>query len=88
MPFAFCPDCSWTINESGGDDYARAADYLDLHRWYVHDVGDKSIRSNSRIHHWIGRRDDLEQLIADDAETARKVLGRAVAQTVRQEASR
>jgi hypothetical protein len=84
MPFAFCPNCPWTINESGGDDYARAVDYLALHRWYVHHTGDDTIRSNSRLCHWVGRRDDLEQLIDDDPDTARKVLG----QFVRQEADR
>jgi hypothetical protein len=80
MPFAFCPGCNWAISESGGDDYARAADYLDLHRWYVHHAGDDTIRNNSRLCHWIGRRDDLEQLIAEDAGTARKVAGAFVSQ--------
>lgn len=83
MPFAFCPDCNWTINESGGDDYARAADYLDLHRWYVHHAGDESIRNNSRLCHWVGHRDDLKQLINEDPHTARKVLGRSVTLEVR-----
>jgi hypothetical protein len=84
MPFVFCsdPDCTWAINASGGDDYARAADYLALHRWYVHHAGDNTIRNNARLSHWVGHRDDLERLIAEDTDTARKVLGQFARQEV------
>ena len=85
MPFQFCTvreseECEWALYESGGADYARAADYRDLHLWYVH--GLDTIARNARISHWAGRRDAFIQTLYEHPESARKILGLAEAEAL------